>query len=120
MATLWCVVFSLAVVSALIPGCSYDRKSETYSQAAITTPHYSSINANIIQRKCLPCHTQSGGAPDFTTYNGVLRRIKIGAPETSSFYTEIESGSMPEERPMLSDDEILAVYQWIQNGAAND
>ncbi len=100
--------------------CGYQRRNEDYSQLASVTPHFSSVNLNIIQPKCLPCHTQTGGAPSFTTYLEISRRIKPYQANSSSFYTTVESGSMPIGRPMLSDDEILAIYQWIQNGALND
>ena len=107
-------------VAILLASCSYNMKNQTYSQFATVTPHFSSINAGIIQVQCLPCHSSSGGAPDFTSYNNVMKRVKAGLPSSSSFYSEVASGSMPLDRPMLSDDAILAIYQWIQNGAAND
>lgn len=101
-------------------GCGYHRKNETYSQLATVGPHYSSIAANIVGPKCLPCHAPDGGAPDFTSYTGVMSKVRIGDPENSDFYTVVEAGDMPIGRPMLSDDEILAIYQWIRNGAPND
>lgn len=110
----------IAAAALVISACGYHRKNEVYSQAATVTPHFSSIAAGIIQTQCYPCHSPSGGAPDFSTYDGVLRRVKAGDAGSSSFYTEVESGSMPEYRPQLSDDDILAIYQWIQNGAPND
>ena len=103
-----------------ISSCGYHIKGEQYSRLATATPHYSSINAQIIQIQCMPCHTTSGGAPDFTTYDGLLKRVKAGNPDSSSLYTEVSSGDMPVDRPQLSDDDIIAIYQWIQNGAQND
>lgn len=110
----------LLVASVPLSGCGYHVKSEQYSQLATVTPHFSSINAGVIQTQCMPCHSPSGGAPDFSTYASVLRRVKPGNAESSSLYTSVSSGSMPQERPQLSDDDILAIYQWIQNGAPND
>jgi mono/diheme cytochrome c family protein len=115
--------WALSLLSAiLLCGCSYDRKSEEYSALATVMPTYSSINAQIIQPKCMTCHGPGGEAEniDFTTYAGVYRNVKPGKAESSRIYNEVESGDMPQYRPQLSDDEILAIYQWIQNGAPND
>ena len=103
-----------------LTNCYYHRKNETYSSAATVTPHFSSINAEIIQPKCMPCHNSSMEKTDFSTYAGVLRHAIPHSPSSSAFYNQVEAGSMPIDRAMLSDDEILAIYQWIQNGAPND
>ncbi|MBS1963577.1 MAG: cytochrome c [Bdellovibrionales bacterium] len=113
-------ILSLTAFSALVAGCGYTRKNENYSQLATVGPHYSSIAANIVAPKCYPCHAPGGGAPDFTSYAGVRDQVLPGDPGGSGFYTEVEAGDMPIGRPMLSDDEILAIYQWIRNGAPND
>jgi hypothetical protein len=104
---------------AFLASCSYDQKSQEYSATVQVTPHFSSINALIIQPKCMPCHAGRRGS-DFTTYEGVLNRVVAGDPAASRFYTDVRDGKMPIYQPMLSDDELLAIYQWIQNGAKND
>ena len=68
----------------------------------------------------MPCHQPGGGTHDFSSYSGVMLQVNPGSPGGSTFYKVLEAGTMPVDRPMLSDDEILAVYQWIQNGAQND
>jgi hypothetical protein len=103
-----------------LPGCGYSRKNESYSTEAAVEPKFASIASRIIVPKCLPCHSHDGGAPDLASYSAVARRVRAGNPERSEFYTSVESGSMPVDRPMLSDDELLAIFQWIRNGAAND
>jgi len=110
------ILFILGITTS----CYYHRKNETYSSAATVTPHFSSINEGIIQPKCMPCHDSSEEHRSFATYAGVLEFVTKGAPYSSSFYVQIENGTMPVDRAMLTDDEILAVYQWIQNGAPND
>ena len=116
---------SIVLAVALISGqfgtaCGYHSKNQDYSQLATVKPTFSSISAGIITPKCMPCHNPTGGAPDFSNYKGVFKRIEAGSADRSSFYTALTSGSMPVDRPMLSDDDILAVYQWIQAGAQND
>jgi uncharacterized membrane protein len=106
--------------SIVTSSCYYHSKNQDYSSAATVTPHFSSINPGIIQTKCMPCHNSSGGKTDFTSYDGVYASVQPYAASSSSLYTQITSGDMPRDRPMLSDDEILAIYQWIQNGAPND
>ena len=113
-------IFLCIVITVVVASCGYHPKNQNYSQFATVTPHFSSISAGIITPKCLPCHSSTGGAPDFSDYKGVFKRLKAGSADSSSFYTAITSGSMPVDRPMLSDDEILAVYQWIEAGAQND
>jgi hypothetical protein len=107
------------VLLLVLASCSYDRKAEVYSANSAVTPHFSSINANIIQPKCMPCHADRRGS-NFSSHSGVLERVTAGDPTRSRFYTSVEDGSMPIDRPMLSDDELLAIYQWIRNGAPND
>ena len=114
-------LFLLLISFLFLTNCYYHRKNEDYSSAATVTPHFSSINPGIIQAKCMPCHdaSQKGGR-DFSSYNGVFAHIVPGSASGSAFYTQVQNGSMPIDRPMLNDDEILAIYQWIQNGAPND
>lgn len=115
------LVFLIPAFSAFVlSGCFYRWKDPSYSSAATATPHFSSINSLIIQPKCLPCHDGSANEINFSTYSGVLEKISPNAPDSSDLYKQVSSGSMPEDLPMLSDDEILAIYQWIQNGAPND
>ena len=115
-------VFCIAGATFLfaLTACYYHRKNETFSSVASVAPHFSSINSGIIQPKCMPCHDSSMKGRDFSSYAGVLKLTTPYAPGSSSFYTQIEAGTMPVDRPMLSDDEILAIYEWIKNGALND
>ena len=111
---------ALALV-LIFSGCGrYERKSETYSATATVSEHFSSIYTRIIAPKCLQCHGTSGEEPHLTSYSGVVSEVRPGDPTRSELYKEVERGKMPIGQPMLNDDELLALYLWIRNGAAND
>jgi hypothetical protein len=80
--------------------CYYHRKNETYSSAATVTPHFSSINAGIIQPKCLPCHDASNKGKDLSNYAGVFAHATPFSAASSMIYTQVESGAMPIDRPI--------------------
>ena len=92
---------------------------------------FSWIHKNIIQPKCLMCHSATQGdgdglvAANFDDYTGVLKMVKIGDPEHSPIYIAVKTRKMP--RPMegmpaepLNDDELRALSDWIAAGAPND
>ena len=63
----------------------------------------------------------SGGV-DFSTYSSTLSKsgvVVLGKPQTSSLYTEVASGGMPDGGPVLSTDEVTAISDWIVAGAPN-
>ena len=63
----------------------------------------------------------SGGV-DFSTYSSTLSKsgvVVIGKPQTSTLYTEVASGDMPDGGPVLSTDEVNAISDWILAGAPN-
>ena len=82
---------------------------------------YSSIYALIIAPKCLACHNPNGIRPgqDFTDYQSLLasQTITPGDAQDSDFYTECEDGEMPQNAPMLSNLELEAIANWIDDGA---
>lgn len=100
------LVLFLSVAS--LEGCGYRELKTGIS------PSFQSIQANIVQPKCLHCHES------LATYEGLLRVVEPGSPEDSEFYEEIQEGGMPLHSVKLSDAEIQAVHDWIQNGAQND
>ncbi|MGK5089730.1 cytochrome c [Bdellovibrionota bacterium FG-2] len=116
-------LFLLSGVFALVVpglGCGYRPRNTELSPGGAAQPTYSWIQQNIILPKCSQCHGGSGGEDSLSTHEALADSVRVGNPEKSEFYKEVSSGAMPPLSPMLSDDEILAIYLWIKNGALND
>ncbi len=85
---------------------------------------FSSIQALILIPKCVGCHSPGGERPqeDYSTYQSTMNTggIAPGEPNNSEMFRECESGSMPENAPPLSNQEMLALEGWILMGAPNN
>lgn len=102
------VVHMSALVLLLMTACGYRELKIPIS------PTFHSIENTIIQPKCMECHTS------LATHSGLLEIVKPGNSEESPFYKQLNEGSMPMHSTKLSDAEIKAVADWINNGAPND
>lgn len=96
------------LISLTLAGCS------TRELRQEITPTFSSIQQVTLGPKCVSCHSS------LSTYSGVLQIVRPGDAPGSELYEVISDGHMPRQSPKLSDEEIQAVYQWIESGAAND
>ena len=85
----------------------------TVTAVAAPEPTYTWINKNIIQPKCASCH-------DFSTYESLIEDVLPGRADQSPLYTETKNGSMPMGGEPLTEDELDAIQQWIQDGAPNN
>jgi len=116
---LWLALITLEM--AAFQNCS-QAKHSTYSASASNAVKavYSEIAEKIVQPKCVACH--NSGPFDFSTFESLLATGAIvpGQPDASSFYTDVESGSMPMNMPRLSSAEVQAIYAWIAAGAVKD
>jgi len=75
---------------------------------------FSYIQANIISKSCAGCHNA------FTTYDGLKAEVVAGDANSSTLFTKVNTGEMPQGGPFLSVDQIRAIYDWIQAGALNN
>lgn len=76
----------------------------------------------IMDHNCMPCHSagsRSAGI-DLSSYEGTVRSVNAGNPDSSRLVRAIESGKMPQGRPKLSDADIKTIRDWISGGAKND
>jgi len=55
-----------------------------------------------------------------STYTGVLKNVTPSNAANSTLYTEVLSGSMPEDGPKLTTTELNAIKSWINSGAPNN
>ncbi len=87
-------------------------------------PTYSWINKNILQSKCIGCHTTGNASHgvDFSTYTRTIATGSVlsGDPSRSTLYTQTYAGLMPKSGPRLSESEIQAIYDWVKSGATDE
>jgi len=103
----------LACCLSLVACGNYRLKAgAALSAQSLTRPTYTSIRETIILPKCAHCHT-GGEEGDFTRHAGLA-----GASE--DLFESVSTGGMPPDAPMLTDDEILALRDWVAKGAPND
>lgn len=88
--------------------------------------NYRSIKKNIIDLRCLGCHSgpKPKGELDLSTYKKMTSKLGTVTPEDpddSTFYrllvTDDEKKRMPPRRPPIPDAEIKVVKAWILAGA---
>lgn len=132
-------VFSAVLVAAtlLSGGCSL-KQTQTSAPSnqsgsetnlaeminAANAPTFSNLNANVIQKDCYICHmpTLEDGGFLFDNYKDIMASNLIvpGNAEASPFCTVLINHGLPSTAPVLTNDEILEVCNWIQSGAADD
>jgi uncharacterized membrane protein len=68
------------------------------------------------------CHSPGSRRGDFTTYDGIMKRVVAKHPLRSSMYTKIEglTANMPPKNSVqLTSQEIFMIKAWISMGALN-
>jgi mono/diheme cytochrome c family protein len=87
--------------------------------------NYKSIYESILGPKCVSCHS-GASAPhgiDLSSYKNIMENalfpplVVSGRPDASSLYSAVASGEMPKNGAKLSENELLAIYKWIELGA---
>ncbi len=76
----------------------------------------------IIQSNCAysGCHAGSQN-PDLSTYNGIMKLVKVGDPQNSSLYKYAIGNKMPPSpKTLLNLDDVTFIYGWIQQGALDN
>lgn len=80
---------------------------------------YTSIATNILNRKCTSCHGNSGGVT-LTSYGATMGSVVAGKPFASPLFNSVLHNSMPTSGMPLTNDEKMAIYDWIMAGAQNN
>ena len=86
---------------------------QTFSSAVSLTSEAVVFEGNagmkaLVQSNCSPCHT-GGSQPNFTVYATAQNNI-------NTIISRVESGSMPQGGPKLSQDKIDLIKQWLADG----
>lgn len=86
--------------------------------------NYNSISKNILQTKCLRCHSSanSAGGVSFSTYASTSNTVQKTLPLNSGLYTSVAvRNTMPQGAGgSLSAEEKKAIFDWITAGGANN
>ena len=85
---------------------------------------YPIIVSNCTQSGCHNAVDREKGR-DYSTYEGILRDVRKGNYQASKLYTVLVKSSGEEAMPpkpysQLSDEQILTIATWIEEGAGND
>ena len=79
------------------------------------------ISSNVLIPRCVSCHGAGGDAGlDVRSHTSVVQKLIAGDAARSVFYTEVNSGSMPEGSSKLPAAQIKAIFDWINLGAINN
>jgi len=118
------VILALFAYSAA--SCSYDKKEieeplpeATQAVCDSTDASFSADVLPLLKQKCTPCHIDGGssGGLNFDTYEGVE---SVQTKILSSIKHDGDAKEMPQGGSKLSNDDILKVECWINNGAKDD
>jgi hypothetical protein len=78
---------------------------------------YGWIRKHLLEPHCLACHGP-GTQHDYSTYAGVLPKLRLEDPEASPFYGMVHTGSMPPyPLPLIPGGLKGALLEWIRKGA---
>ena len=87
-------------------------------------PTFQSIHQLVLLPKCAGCHSPTGTRPreDYSTYEASINTGKIvpGNAAGSEMYKECTSGAMPLGTDRLTEEELAALRQWIDEGALDN
>jgi hypothetical protein len=104
----------------LLQGCGFRREKLVQAQGSLD-PSFESLQRDIFEPKCVRCHS-GPDAPHgivLSSYASITSKaifpalIIPGHPESSSLYTAVESGDMPDEGAPLTPRELAAIRTWI-------
>lgn len=121
------ILFGAVIAVALI-GCYNDKYDKLYPAPQVTVDpcdtaaNPSTYSANvkpILLQSCAisACHdgTTVAGGYDFTLYDNART-----AADNGLMLADINSGTMPQGMPKLSDCKIKQITYWVNHGAANN
>lgn len=108
-----------ALLSAVLLAACNARVDKASPQPLSGKSKFALIQAKILQPKCIQCHSGAPGQTNLSSYDSIVQQGLVVAknPEASRLYISIHSGAMPRGAPRLSEEDILLVTNWIQEGA---
>ncbi len=109
---------TLLFTAILISSCS------SLDCTTTETPTFTTLNSGIFSTTCATsgCHdaTTQAGTYNMTTYAGIIAKVSGSNASASSLFTQVESGSMPQNGTELTDAQKCQISNWITAGAQNN
>ena len=103
---------------------SFTIAFDMLESGAATAATFTSINANILQTKCVSCHSTNNKAGGFSysNYTDTKASVVAGNPAGSQLYTSVTgtTPNMPIGSGKLTAGDTAAISTWITNGALNN
>lgn len=116
----------LAILGLILAGCNLREsdKALDLGRSTLEVNSFEFLKTNILDLQCLRCHSSANakGDVDLSSYGTIMSTpglVVVGHSSTSTLFTEIESGAMPEDGPALSASDVALIQQWIDSGAPN-
>lgn len=119
----WWLILSAILFAATQPATASPRQrlldAEMAHPAPVEVkPTYSWLRRNVFYL-CDYCHVSVPGV-NFMRHADALKQVVPGQPEASKLYQMVFTHRMPPGRGGLHRDEIVAIYEWIKQGAKDD
>ncbi len=110
---------------AVFLGACNKSPSFVSTNLSSVTAKFSSIKANILDTKCVACHssTNPNGGVSLASYDEVMSSpgaVTPFQPHQSQLFWQCYKGTMPEMGSPLSALELQTLYDWIAYGAPNN
>lgn len=112
------------IASLVLVGCNRST-SDPYANSPYGSPNtngqvyrnqvsFAYLSQNVLRPRCGGCHN--------LTYQTIMQNglVQPGDPENSELYTITASGQMPQGGQPLGNNELAAIYYWIQAGAPSN
>ena len=117
------------LILLIFSGCGQSNPGSVLAPADPLLATYPSINSHILTPKCIQCHNTSNasGGVNLSDYTNVLNSLSPGNASISKLYNSVNPVNstnsanpvtiMPPSGPTLSNPEINAIRDWINNFA---
>ena len=120
-------VVALAAVLLLI-GCGGGEKPQAQTpptdsaRLAVAEASFAKDVAPIFAASCMPCHSGAADARskyDLSKFDGVMKNVVAGKPDSSKLHTMLFEGKMPPTGP-LDAAKVATIKKWVDEGAKNN
>ena len=120
-------VVALAAALLLI-GCGGGEKPQAQTpptdtaRPAVVEASFAKDVAPIFAANCMPCHSGAADAKskyDLSRFDGVVKNVVAGKPDSSKLHTMLFEGKMPPTGP-LDAAKVATIKKWVDEGAKNN
>jgi hypothetical protein len=121
---LWIALGIAVVAVAAFASWGYGPAAAADEKKVVATPSFKDDVKPILEGSCTNCHNskKAKGRIDLSSYAGVARVLKAGAPDQSRIVRSLHGKGAKQMPPksMLDTKDIDTIKEWIKAGAKND